>query len=338
MEIGTRAANSTTLWSRIGHSSFKAHTHAGPIDLDKNIVRKVSGQVEEHHSLRDISQARPLRRLGQNGRCFRRIQHDFCRGLPVRHQVTVKLLGIPNRHYFRQPVHSLANRRRTCQPGEQRTEPTDQAVIGGGLTHSDESGQGLSGEVWKPSDRLPELARIDIALVPSEQLIATISGEAHGNVPARQGGNQVSWNLGGVRERLVVKSRQLGDDIQGFFRGHVQFGVFGPEVGGHSLGMSCLIEFLRVKADGERLHRAIALRLHQCDHRRRIDAAGKEGAQRDIRYHPQANRFPQEPIQLLDSFTFRAPEWVRGSVLVNLFGQTNRGPFPTSQRRSALLP
>ena len=150
-----------------------------------------------------------------------------------------------------------------------------------------------------------------ITLVPSKQLIATISGEAHRNVPARHGGNQVSGNLGGVRERLVVESRQLGDDIHGFFRGHVQFGVFGPEVGGHSLGMSRLIEFLLVKADGERLHRAIALRLHQGDHRRRIDAAGKEGAERDIRYHPQANRFPQEPIQFLDSFPFRAPEWVR---------------------------
>ncbi len=74
--------------------------------------------------------------------------------------------------------------------------------------------------------------------------------------------------------------------------------MFGAEMGGHLLGVARLVEAVGGEADGEGLHRARALRLHQRGDERRIDAARQERAERHVRHHLVAHRAAQRALEL----------------------------------------
>lgn len=62
----------------------------------------------------------------------------------------------------------------------------------------------------------------------------------------------------------------------------LQLGMIGAEMPGHRACVLRLVEGLIAKSDRIGADRPVALRLHQRHHRRRVDPAGEEGAQRHI--------------------------------------------------------
>src|SRR5512132_2570171 len=75
---------------------------------------------------------------------------------------------------------------------------------------------------------------------------------------------------------------------------------------GDGRGMRRLVVLGVVKADGKRLYRPRAHRLHQCHDRRRIDAAREQRAEADVGDHPPADRIAQEFFQDVGRFVERS--------------------------------
>jgi hypothetical protein len=100
-----------------------------------------------------------------------------------------------------------------------------------------------------------------------------------------------------VGERLVVQARQERHDVHRLARCDVQLGVLRAEVPRDRLGMSRFVIAVLVEADGERLHRPAALRLHQRDHGRRVDPAREERAERHVGDHLPGDRLPEQRIE-----------------------------------------
>src|SRR5947209_7821415 len=74
---------------------------------------------------------------------------------------------------------------------------------------------------------------------------------------------------------------------------------------GDGSGVGGLVIQVLVEADGEGLYGTTALRLHQSNHSAGIYSSGKEGPQRNIGNHAQADSRQQYLMQLLDDFRIR---------------------------------
>src|SRR6267378_5375096 len=74
----------------------------------------------------------------------------------------------------------------------------------------------------------------------------------------------------------------------------------------HLRGLIGFVVILLMEADREGFHRARALRLHQRDDSRRINASGKKCAQRNVSYHSQSYRLQQECIEILTRLCWSA--------------------------------
>ena len=108
-----------------------------------------------------------------------------------------------------------------------------------GEASGEEGAQG-SGE---PAEELVEARGEAMAVVPPEELIATISAESHGQATASGfAADEVGGELGGVGEGLAVEARQGGDQGAGIGGGEGRFAVVGAEMGGDGPGEGSLVK------------------------------------------------------------------------------------------------
>ena len=99
-------------------------------------------------------------------------------------------------------------------------------------------------------------------------------------------------------------------------------------MGGDLFGALGFIVAAFMEADGEGLHRPRALRLHQRDHGRGIDAAGQERTKRHVGDHPQLDGIAKERVEPLDSLV-----WVRGGIVAPLASRRDAAQVPEAFRR-----
>ena len=129
------------------------------------------------------------------------------------------------------------------------------------------------------------MARLGISLVPAEHLVAAVTGERDGDMPARHLRDEIRGDLGGVGERLVVHRRQERDDVTRLIGAEIEFVVLGAEVPGNCLGVLRLVEARLVEPDGEGQHRTVALLLHESHDGSRVDTTRQQCPERHVRHH-----------------------------------------------------
>ena len=94
----------------------------------------------------------------------------------------------------------------------------------------------------------------------------------------------------------------MRNDVERMTRFDIEFSVIRAEVRRDLFGAAGLIVTCLVKADGERFHRARALRLHQRNDRRGIDSAGEKRAEWHVGNHPQFDGIAKQTVKPLDGF------------------------------------
>src|ERR1700751_5594024 len=80
------------------------------------------------------------------------------------------------------------------------------------------------------------------------------------------------------------------------------------EMSSDGAGILGFVVLILVEADRERAHRPAAELLHECDHEGRVDAAGQERAERNIRNHAQLHGVSQQLVKLLGRLVGRDAE------------------------------
>ena len=152
-------------------------------------------------------------------------------------------------------------------------------------------------------------------VVAGEQLVATVTGQGHGDLGAGQRRHQVHGDLRHVAERFVPDVRQPGDDLGGGGVTDHERGVLGPEVGGHRGGLAGLVEGPVGEPHGVGPHRPGAVALHEGHHRARVHPAGQEGADGHVGHHPGGHRVGEHGLQPVGEFLGRAGQGPEAGVL-----------------------
>src|SRR5215467_11378273 len=104
--------------------------------------------------------------------------------------------------------------------------------------------------------------------VTPKTLVATITRQRHGHMPARQPRYKQRRNLRFVREWLIPHPRQFRDDSERLIRGEAELGMLGAEMTRHLSGMARFIKPSLTKANREGADSASRLGLHERDDRR----------------------------------------------------------------------
>src|SRR5712692_1060313 len=91
--------------------------------------------------------------------------------------------------------------------------------------------------------------------IAAEQLVATITGEHHGDMLARKAREEDRREATRVRERLIEDARHLGQQLPCVRTGEHQLIVIGPEGACLSCRMGALIVRRLIEADREGLDR-----------------------------------------------------------------------------------
>ena len=290
---------------------LEACAHRGPIHLDQDVVGKIRQRVDRHQPLLEFGRVRPARRFGQHGGRFGRPAHHGRRIRAGRALAEAKLFRRPAVQQQRQ----FARPRFRPEPAAAPPRPAQQAG-----RRPERSGRedGRGGAGAEPAQRrrrvqrrTPDPGRPRIMQIAAEQLVTAVPGEGDGHVPARQRRHQEGRNLRGIGEGLVEQDGQARDDVQPVPRRHVQLGVLGSQMAGHRPGVLRLVVTGLLEPDREGPHRAVRLRLHQRDDGRRVDPAGQEGAERDVRGHLPADRLDQQAAQGVRRLFGRAFERLR---------------------------
>src|SRR4051812_9675651 len=126
------------------------------------------------------------------------------------------------------------------------------------------------------------------ALIAGEELIPSITREGDRHVASGDLAEQEGRHRTRVSEWLVVVPHEALDEVHGVRMDDVLM-VIGAVSVSRLARVRALVEALPVlKADGERLHRAVDQFGHQSDHRGRVDAATEEGAHRYVGDKPAA--------------------------------------------------
>ena len=102
--------------------------------------------------------------------------------------------------------------------------------------------------------KLAALQIDDVTVVPSEQLIAAITGKRYGDMLPCQTGYVVRRNHGGIAERLFQHARQVFDRLRDI-RLDDQFMMIGRKMLRHLPREVGLVEILLRETNGERLDR-----------------------------------------------------------------------------------
>src|SRR5439155_21188166 len=139
----------------------------------------------------------------------------------------------------------------------------------------------------------------DVASIPTEWTIARDSVPRHIHMAMRQLQDQESpqeRNTGQRVEEVLDQGREEVDDP----RLNDQSLVLGAEVLRDTLGVGPLVVIAvrAVEADTERAHAGARRLAHEGHHRRRVDAAAEERAQRDVADHLIPHGLPEERDQL----------------------------------------
>ena len=124
--------------------------------------------------------------------------------------------------------------------------------------HAEPAGQHLA----RGLRRSRQQTRKSVAVIAGEQLVAAVSRKRDGDMLPGQLRQEVSRDLRGIGERLVVDRRQRGDHPLDLFGRDVKLGVLGAEMLGDRLGMRRLVKALLGEADGIGPDRRIAARAH----------------------------------------------------------------------------
>ena len=129
-----------------------------------------------------------------------------------------------------------------------------------------------------------------VAAVAAEAFVAAIAGKGHGNVLAGQLADAVGGDGRAVGVGFVVEPGQGVDEVEVVAFDHVEV-VVGLVAVGHHFGEFGFVEGRVGKADGTGVDRSIRQPGHDGDDGAGVDAAGKEGTERDFGNHPQADGF-----------------------------------------------
>ena len=138
----------------------------------------------------------------------------------------------------------------------------------------------------------PAIPDVKVAVIATEEFVAAVAGQRDRHVLSRELRDQKRRNLRRIGERLVIHRRQLR---------HVVLGVIRFQVLGDGLRKRGFVVAVLFKTDRERLHRSIAVLLHQRDDERRINPSGKKRSERYVGNHPQPHRVAeqlQQPLHL----------------------------------------
>ena len=90
-----------------------------------------------------------------------------------------------------------------------------------------------------------------VVVVAAEELVAALARERDLDVPARELGDEVGRNRGRVREGLVERGRQSGEELDGVRPEH-ELVVVGAVALGDQAREAALVEAALVEADRER--------------------------------------------------------------------------------------
>ena len=132
----------------------------------------------------------------------------------------------------------------------------------------------------QPGETVPDARAPEIAVVPTEELIAAITTEGHGEpIAARFSAHQMGGQLGGISEGLAIEPGQQGDQGLGIGGGEDCFAVIGAQVGRHAPGVGRFVKAGFLEPDREGGHRPATLGLKQGGDQGGIDAAREEGAE-----------------------------------------------------------
>ena len=128
-----------------------------------------------------------------------------------------------------------------------------------------------------------------VTTVAAKALVAAIAGKRDGDVLARQLADAVGGDGRAVGVGFVVELCQGVDEVEVVAFDHVEV-VIGLVAVGYHFGEFGFVEGRVGKADRTGVDRSIRESGHDGDDGTRIDAAGKEGAERHFGNHPQADR------------------------------------------------
>ena len=142
-------------------------------------------------------------------------------------------------------------------------------------------------------------SRREVAPIATEELVAPDAGHRHLHLAMRQLRDQERHQERRIGQRLVEVLDQGREEVDDP-RLNDQSLVLGAEVLRDTLGVGRLVVIAvrAVEADTERAHAGARRLAHEGHHRRRVDAAAEERAQRDVADHLIPHGLPEERDQL----------------------------------------
>src|SRR5690242_1516217 len=104
-------------------------------------------------------------------------------------------------------------------------------------------------------------------------------------MPTGEFGEQKSRYLRWIGKGLVEVITEPGNNVQQITIVDIELAMIGAEVSCDRLGMNRFVEVGVLESNRESAHRVRAVGLHQCGNERRINAAGKKRANRNVGKH-----------------------------------------------------
>jgi hypothetical protein len=150
-----------------------------------------------------------------------------------------------------------------------------------------------------------------VALVSTEQLVAAVSREGHGDMFAGQPRQQGRGDGRRIGKGLVVEVGESPSHLDRLCAAEVELGVLGAQVLGHGSGVGRLVVLGGFEADREGADLAPGALPHQGHHGARVDAAGEERSQRDVGDETALDGIPEPLLELVHGLLEAALERLR---------------------------
>ncbi|MNL29956.1 hypothetical protein D3C87_1516670 [compost metagenome] len=173
--------------------------------------------------------------------------------MPLRHHVVVHLAGRVVSHDAGQFMQLFARQAHAQARRSDRVQSVGDGIPAIGRGGLDHSGCQLARRSRNAAQLAPYVGQILIAVVSAKKFIAGVSRQTHGDVTACHLRNEIGGYLRRVGKGLAVDVRQFRYDVQSVRAGHIELGMFGAQMEGHSFCVLRLVVAGVVEADGKGL-------------------------------------------------------------------------------------
>src|SRR6266699_3339636 len=186
------------------NARLETNGHASSVEFDQNVVRKVCDKVQIHHALQLILERRPLSGVRErNGRLACTNDNLLGRGPMRQHPPVYRFRGIQRKGRSKL-VYSFAGEPLPAHP---RPAQTQHSVPAGRRQRRHYSTEWHAQTPRHSPNAVPNSIADYVAVIASEKLISSISGERDSYLFSCELGHQERRDLRRVSERLVIQRR-----------------------------------------------------------------------------------------------------------------------------------